>query len=328
MKNLIHGMAFLALVAGACSAFATGGVTVGNAGDVVAQEFTQAGQDIVASLPYLAPSAMSADRQKALTTAVATTRVESKDGLSLNGAEVDALNFPAEQRIEVARQRWLSTAGDANAHLKLALHEYLWMAGVDDTAYKISNPLFPAVLTAKANFAADKGVMKCGVLVYRAKDYLNPPEGKDVPLGILEMKLGQDPQKAFPLSVNGVTVYGQIWQQGGADVYRVMLTLGAPDRAGIDDFITNDGPTGSWDLAKGTSYRFTKSSFENNQFTSTFLVALKQANLWKADPYEGITSGDTATTLQNDIRTLIKAKALTEDTVLSLGVWNTCALVK
>jgi hypothetical protein len=130
---------------------------LGNGGDAVLQSFNLRGRQVgyyLQERPELAQK-FGVNVSHFLET-VKNTKLESKDRLYLNGIEVDAINYPKEGRIEVSRQRWLLRGSSERAFLeerRLSLHEFLWMSGVDDTDYKISNAVI-------AEFDRDTGPLQ------------------------------------------------------------------------------------------------------------------------------------------------------------------------
>ncbi len=129
---------------------------IGNGGDAVAQEFTFLATELITYMPYLPPSnVFSSAQKKAYTTATQETQVITQDHLMLRGAEVDAINYPDKKIIEVNRSRWTSLSSDPAARSQrqaVALHEYLWMAGIDDTNYAYSTPLYNDLMAAKTRW--------------------------------------------------------------------------------------------------------------------------------------------------------------------------------
>jgi hypothetical protein len=67
---------------------------------------------------------------------VMTTRVQSEENLQLDSREVNAINIPAKNLIIVNRTRWPRLKSDEK--VQLVLHEYLWIAGYDDSSYQLS----------------------------------------------------------------------------------------------------------------------------------------------------------------------------------------------
>lgn len=72
--------------------------------------------------------------------AIARTSVYSVDKTVLNGNEVDAINYPSvdRPRILINRTRWLDDRLTNSMRALLVFHEYLSIAGYDDSSYKIS----------------------------------------------------------------------------------------------------------------------------------------------------------------------------------------------
>lgn len=129
-------MKFSYLALFACFALnAHAGNELGNGGDSYAQEFTALGRRLVESIRSR-PDPRIPDAG-ALAAAVDKTHVASAGKLELRGAEVDAINYPAESRIQFNRERWKEY--DLRQKASLVLHEYLGVAGVDDGSYQISS---------------------------------------------------------------------------------------------------------------------------------------------------------------------------------------------
>lgn len=121
------------------------GGMVGNGGDAVLQEFNLRGIQLAAYFKTETKVAQTygIDAAKFLETVKKTT-LEDQDHLFLNGVEVDAINYPAEFHIQVSRTRWEQSATRPDAYFvqrRIALHEYLWVYGIDDTNYAVSNPI-------------------------------------------------------------------------------------------------------------------------------------------------------------------------------------------
>ncbi len=64
------------------------------------------------------------------------TQIRSEENLKLNGEEVDAINIPAENLIVVNRNTWPDLR--KKEKIQLVLHEFLWIAGYDDSSYQYS----------------------------------------------------------------------------------------------------------------------------------------------------------------------------------------------
>ncbi len=128
---------------------------LGNGGDAILQEFNLRGLQLAAYFRSEAAAGNSYGIDPVQFLAVVKqTRLTAKDHLFLRGQEVDAINYPAEKRIEVSRTRWHATAGRLDAYFmqrRIALHEYLWIYGVNDDGYAISNPIIEAIERSAGN---------------------------------------------------------------------------------------------------------------------------------------------------------------------------------
>lgn len=134
-------MRFIILTILAClapSAFA--GWDNGNAGDSYAAEFELTAKDVVQRLELASKNGSPIPHTAALRAALSTTTVHSKDRVFWNDIEVDAVNYPSLNLIEVGRIRWemLRRPTETKTRMRLVLHEYLWIIGVDDTGFRIS----------------------------------------------------------------------------------------------------------------------------------------------------------------------------------------------
>jgi hypothetical protein len=110
------------------------GNELGNGGDYVAQQFIAGGRELVTRLREH-PDSRIPD-VNALEKAVERVKVTSAGSLSLHGAEVDAINFPSDDHIDVNRARWQESAADKR--VALVLHEYLGILQVNDLHYEVS----------------------------------------------------------------------------------------------------------------------------------------------------------------------------------------------
>jgi hypothetical protein len=128
-------MKFPWILLGMIALNAQAGNELGNGGDGFAQEFTALGRQLVQSIEAR-PDPRIADVAP-LKAAVEKTRVTTSGKLELRGAEVDAINYPAQAKIEVNRARWKEY--DVRQKASLVLHEYLGIAGIDDGNYQISS---------------------------------------------------------------------------------------------------------------------------------------------------------------------------------------------
>lgn len=116
----------------------------GNAGDAYASEFILSGRDLVQRIELLTDRGAPIYDTTNLRAAVQTTEVVSEEHVSLDGYERDAVNFyPNKRLIKLNRTRWrdLRKSTETKIRLRLVLHEYLWISGVDDTNYTHSDPL-------------------------------------------------------------------------------------------------------------------------------------------------------------------------------------------
>jgi len=143
MRNLIRALPAIGVLFFAANVFATGW-DHGNAGDAVASEFILTGRDLVQRLELLYENNKPVFDAADLRTAVMTTTVVSEDHVMLDGYERDAVNFyPTQRLIKVSRSRWndLRRSTQTASRLRLVLHEYLWISGVDDTNFVHSEHL-------------------------------------------------------------------------------------------------------------------------------------------------------------------------------------------
>ena len=132
------------------SSYAQAFGTETHGGDSVAQEFTFFGNRLDRIMPYLQTNILDANQLRLLKQAFSITTVSSVDRLVLDGQEVDAINTPSARHIDVSRNRWTTNGPDRDRlHTALALHEYLWIAGVDDSNYQISKLLQPDFTAAQ-----------------------------------------------------------------------------------------------------------------------------------------------------------------------------------
>jgi hypothetical protein len=156
--------ALLALAISFCvsSAFAVG-QDRGNGGDSNALDFVNSGTRIFNFLKRhpASAAALGIDPEKLLP-ALRRVRVETTENLYLNGVEVDAINYPDESLIKVSSTRWIKISDLADATIQkqnIALHEYLWVLGFDDTNYKLSSAIITEaraeLLALRPNPASD-----------------------------------------------------------------------------------------------------------------------------------------------------------------------------
>lgn len=110
------------------------GNEVGNGGESSAIEFVALGRSIHQEL--LTDNRFTFNREK-LAKALEEVRVEVGEGLLLNGAFVDAINYPTQKKILLDRSRW--SAKSLPAKKSLVLHEYLGVMEEGDKNYEISS---------------------------------------------------------------------------------------------------------------------------------------------------------------------------------------------
>ena len=113
---------------------------VGNGGDVVASEFSFIARTAIFYLKQKSLSEQDRNLVLKIEKKIETTLVESVGHtLILSGREVDAINYPSNQKIVISRPRWeqirLRTPSE---RARIVLHEYIWIAGADDSSYQVS----------------------------------------------------------------------------------------------------------------------------------------------------------------------------------------------
>ncbi|MBC7370723.1 MAG: hypothetical protein H7326_04105 [Bdellovibrionaceae bacterium] len=116
----------------------------GNAGDAYVSEFILSGRDVLQRLELVFEKDKKAFDTSKLRAAIASTEVVSEEHVYLDGHERDAVNYyPNENLIKVNRSRWreLRRSTETKARLRLVLHEYMWISGVDDTNFHESERL-------------------------------------------------------------------------------------------------------------------------------------------------------------------------------------------
>lgn len=145
MKNRCIGIGMgIVIVLTFLSSLVYAGWDNGNAGDTVAAEFILTGRDILQRLELLFENNTPIFDAANLRAAIAATEVVSEEHVILDGYERDAVNyFPIKRLIKVNRSRWneLRRSTETKARLRLVLHEYLWISGVDDTNFTHSEKL-------------------------------------------------------------------------------------------------------------------------------------------------------------------------------------------
>lgn len=152
--SALFGMAIVGAALQPLDAY--GVARVGNGGDALAAEFVANADEVLQLVTALIedgnvtlPAGFNFARfRERIQTAV----VYTQDKTMSQGYEVDALNFPAENRIVVSRGRWRSIAFDLKVVRQLIIHEYLGLAGADDRSYQISS-----FLIRKIHNGGDRG---------------------------------------------------------------------------------------------------------------------------------------------------------------------------
>ena len=119
----------------------------GNAGDAYSAEFIFSARDVLQRLELSAADGHPLYDTAKLRAAIQSTTVVSIDHVLVSGEERDAANFPVQKLIRISRTRWSDyrQANETLDRLKIALHEYLDITGVDDTHYDTSEKLIKAL---------------------------------------------------------------------------------------------------------------------------------------------------------------------------------------
>jgi len=116
--------------------FAWAGNTVANGGDVVAADFAKVARKTIGTYSESTFQREYRPIVRKLKEALVTTRIRSEENLKLDSVEVDAVNIPSENLIIANRSRWNDLRNREKS--LLVLHEYLWIAGFDDSNYQLS----------------------------------------------------------------------------------------------------------------------------------------------------------------------------------------------
>ncbi|MGE3262398.1 MAG: hypothetical protein AB7K68_11515 [Bacteriovoracia bacterium] len=140
MKYLLIMTLILALP---ICALAEEGDDRGNGGDAYSQEFISTARTVVKLLQRFPIKGLDSDGISRL---IDRTVVGSKESLLLRGTEVDAINYPDanKPRIEVSRRGWDRMRHDFRRKRIIVLHEFLSIAGIDDSHYQYSELLTDA----------------------------------------------------------------------------------------------------------------------------------------------------------------------------------------
>ncbi|MFL5813135.1 MAG: hypothetical protein ACJ763_06120 [Bdellovibrionia bacterium] len=139
--GLIAALAIATQMQVIAPAMAGSGDRAGNGGDFDEMQFvTLAYQDLdvlrALNKQQVLPVNLAVYAQK-----LQTLRVKFVDKAELPDGPRSAVNYPAENTIEVDAKAW-NKHSDKLARLELVLHEMLWICGVNDQAYAVSTPLF------------------------------------------------------------------------------------------------------------------------------------------------------------------------------------------
>ncbi|MEK2645059.1 hypothetical protein [Bdellovibrio sp. BCCA] len=165
----------------------------GNAGDTVASEFILSGRDVLQRLELLFENNKPVFDATNLRAAIMTTEVVSEDHVMLDGFERDAVNYyPTKRLIKVNRSRWtdLRRSTETKARLRLVLHEYLWISGVDDTNFIHSEHLIE--LLNINNYSPSIWWNPVNPANYVKAQLTFAPEGCTIQPGKLDVKLSEE----------------------------------------------------------------------------------------------------------------------------------------
>jgi hypothetical protein len=137
LKAITVGIALLASFSALAEIRPEEGNERGNGGDEFSKEFVRTAYDVYESL---AKDPIAGVDNRALLAAIQRTKVNSRESLVLRGNQVDAINYPDanDPRILISRSGWLRMKNAKHRRAFLALHEYLGIMGVDDSAYQVS----------------------------------------------------------------------------------------------------------------------------------------------------------------------------------------------
>ena len=118
---------------------------VGNGGDSLAAEFVsfadetlQIVETLAGSDPTSLPKGFDLPAWKK---SIQTAKVYTKDVTFVGDEEVDALNFPDDNKIQVSRKRWKGLGYNLKSTRLLVIHEYLGLSKQRDESYEISTQL-------------------------------------------------------------------------------------------------------------------------------------------------------------------------------------------
>ena len=138
MKPIIAALVLIFTFSSASEA----GNSVGNAGDITAMEFSWTTALAIKRLRESALTAEQTTQVDAIEAKLKVVRVTSLPKLILKGVEVNAINYPSEDLIEISQEGWsVYKKSTAASRLGFSLHEFLGVAGYDDSGYKLSKAL-------------------------------------------------------------------------------------------------------------------------------------------------------------------------------------------
>jgi hypothetical protein len=133
-----------------------GGDSLGNGGSLVASDVVTL---MRSTLQEVGASSLTEDQKKILAlvqTNVDVVTVKVEDSLTLNGVEVDAINYPEQKLILFSQSRWqLNPNPQSRSTQRLILHEYLGVSGLNDATYALSIPLIQVLQKASLQKQAD-----------------------------------------------------------------------------------------------------------------------------------------------------------------------------
>ncbi len=141
--NLYHLYPILALAVAALAIPSShASWETGNGGDEAALEFVSLGNQIAKESRVFYQGILSEAETDRIREAALTTKVESTTSpLKIDGAVKDAINYPDKKLIRISRQRWQKML-KRESRLRIVFHEYLSIAGIDDSHYLISSKLY------------------------------------------------------------------------------------------------------------------------------------------------------------------------------------------
>jgi len=157
VRNILLTVLFLVLFP---LGLAEAGNDNGNGGDGYAAEFVATAKTAVRLLKNHPTDESIPDYGidlKQFETAVKTTAVHSEERLFLDDQEVDAINYPQKKLIKISRSRWkeLRSNDQEQARYRLVIHEYLFIIGIDDQQYRVSD----GIMESLSRFFSDQVII-------------------------------------------------------------------------------------------------------------------------------------------------------------------------